>query len=75
MCQPLLEYVVENVRVPGVGAPTPALLPRQFAGRPHDYLTQLNFGRLPYEERSARPPQLSALPASALQRGRACAAM
>ena len=60
VCQPLLRYVTENVRGSGVPQPKAAQLPDTFRGRPHDYLEFLNFGRLPYIARSARPiPPLS----------------
>ena len=47
---PTVEYVTEYCLMPGVEAPPAPVLPARFRDNPHDYIKELNHGRLPYQE-------------------------
>ena len=55
-CNPLARYAIACELGPSTPAPRQAVLPAEFAGRPHDYLKELNGGSLPYvkNRKSAR---------------------
>lgn len=46
--QPSVRYVTGYSYLGGAQCPAPAVLPREYVGRPHAYLEKLNHGRLPY---------------------------
>lgn len=56
--RPLARYVVANELAEGVPSLAPKVLPDRYRDNPHKYVERLNFGRLPYIERSAPPASL-----------------
>jgi hypothetical protein len=70
-CHPLLRYAVECELADGVPSPAPRALPPQFSGRPHEYLKQLNFGRLPYTGRGTKEDDEDEAKEAPAQKGKA----